>query len=305
MDEESLTKFHRLLRHLNRLSSPAGVTVKQLAESAGVDVRTIYRDLDELRDACFDLVQVRPRGPYRLSGDYRAAGQTLTLEEVLCLGLATRLLQDQIGNVGRGALLKLQDFVKGEKRQVVRQLPAHVEIQPGQDQRWIPQIMLAVAQRRQLRFEYERSDPPQRTLDPYTLFYQDQRWYVQGLDHLRGALRRFRLVRIKSLEVLPYLFSVPDDYDSKSALFHKWDIAPNGPVLVRCQVTPQLGEWLQENPVHSTQQLQDSEFSLQVRDLDALAQWCMGIEGLEVTEPEELRILLRDKAKALVQKYAT
>ncbi|MBT9583721.1 WYL domain-containing transcriptional regulator [bacterium] len=304
MDEESLSKFHRLLRLLNRLSNPAGVSVKQLAESTGVDIRTAYRDLDDLRDACFDIVQVRARGPYRLSGDYSAMGQTLTLEEVLCLGLASCLLQDQIGNVGRDAMLKLQHFVKGEKRQLVRDVPSRVEIQPGQDQRWIPQLMLAVSQRRQIRFEYNRGYPPQRTMEPYTLFYQDERWYVQGLDPLRGALRRFRLTRITSLEVLPYSFTVPDGYDSKAALFHKWDIAQHEPMRVRCRVSSELCQWLEENPVHPTQRLHDDEFTLQVRDLEALAQWLLGLQGLVVIEPEALRVLIREKAQGLAQKYS-
>lgn len=301
--EEDLRKFNRLLRLLQYLSNPAGMTVKRMAELTGVDNRTIYRDINELRDACFDIVQLRSKGPYRLSGEYATLGQTLSVEEVLCLGLASCLLRDQLGNIGRDAMRKLQGFIKGEKRHLAADVSKTVEVQGHEEHRWMPQLLLAVNQRRSIRFDYSRGEEPTRNLDPYTVFYQDQRWYVQGFDHLRQDLRRFRLARMESLIVLPQTFQVPAAYDSKSALFHKWDIAQSPPVSVVCEVEPELAQWLAENPVHPTQVLEGRSFSLQVRNPEALAHWLLSLRGIRVLAPEQLRIWVRDKAQTLVNSH--
>ncbi len=301
--EEDLRKFKRLLRIVQYLQSPAGATVKKLATETGVDVRTIYRDLDELRDACYDIVQDRPKGPYRLSKEYALIGQTMTLEEVLCLGLGSCLLQRQLGDTGQEAMRKLQSFIKGEKHEKARELPNLVEIQSQEEHPWIPQLVAAVSQRRRVRFEYSKSEEPTRTLDPYTLFYQNERWYVQGFDHLRKGLRSFRLTRILHLEVLNQNFLPPVDYESKSALFHKWDIGGTEPVPVTCRVDEDLARWLRENPIHPSQEVKDGQLTLSVKDLDALAHWLLSLRGLEVLNPPLLRQKVADKAKDIWHRH--
>ncbi|MBS2039600.1 WYL domain-containing protein [bacterium] len=299
--EEDLGKFRRLLRILHLLSNPGGVTTKRLTKETGVDARTIYRDLNELRDACFDIVQLRPRGPYRLSRDYTELAQTLTLEEVLCLALSSCVFQKQLGGIGREAMRKLFNFVKGEKREKARELPGYLETPEGEEHAWIPSLMMAVSQRRRVRFHYNKGEEPLRTVDPYTLFYQNERWYFQGMDDLRKALRSFRLARIDQLEVLNQHFTMPDAYDSKSALFHKWDIANSPPIPVKCKVDASLAQWLRENPVHPSQRLENQMLHLRVRDLDALAHWLLSLRGLEALDPPQLRHLIQEKASRVAQ----
>jgi len=300
--EEDLRKFQRLLRLLQYLSTPGGMGVKRLAEKTGVDIRTIYRDLDELRDACFDIVQDRNKGPYRLNQDYTALGQTLTLEEVLCLGLSSCVLQKQLGNIGRDAMRKLHHFIKGDKREGAQKIDHIVQVQGGEEHTWIPSLMKAVSQRQRVRFTYTKGEPV-RTLDPYTLFYQNERWFVQGFDHLRQDLRSFRLARMTSLEILDQFFLLPNHYDPQSAFFHKWDIVETEPTEVLCKVDPSLAAWLQENSQHPSQKVDGELYSLKVRDLDALAHWLLGLRGIEVLSPPELRQLVREKALDLVARH--
>ncbi len=302
--EEDLGKFRRLLRILHLLSNPGGVAIRRLTAETGVDTRTIYRDLNELRDACFDIVQLRPRGPYQLSKEYTNLAQTLSLEEVLCLALSSCVFQKQLGGIGRDAMRKLFNFVKGEKREKARELPELVEVQTGEAHSWIPTLMSAVSQRKRVRFHYNKGEESVRTVEPYTLFYQNERWYFQGMDQLRRALRSFRLARIRELEVLEQYFTVPEAYDSKSALFHKWDIAETPPVPVRCQLDASLAQWFAENPVHPSQRLDNQVLHLSVRDLDALAHWLLSLRGLQVLEPLRLRQLMKEKASQMLEAHA-
>ena len=46
--------------------------------------------------------------------------------------------------------------------------------------------------------------------------------------------------------------------------FHKWDLVGAEPVSLRCRMDAPVARWLQENPVHPSQQLEDLELSLLV-----------------------------------------
>ena len=53
----------------------------------------------------------------------------------------------------------------------------------------------AVTRGKAVRFTYPSSDgtPFERTLDPYSLFFIQGHWYAVGRDHLREAIRTFRV----------------------------------------------------------------------------------------------------------------
>src|SRR6185436_20242305 len=72
-----------------------GVTAEILAERFGVTVRTIYRDLDSLRDASLPLLAERGRGGgYALERSYSLPPVNFTVPEAAMLVLAGRWLID-------------------------------------------------------------------------------------------------------------------------------------------------------------------------------------------------------------------
>jgi hypothetical protein len=105
------------------------------------------------------------------------------------------------------------------------------------------------------------------------------------------------------LEVLNQNFLPPVDYESKSALFHKWDIGGTEPVPVTCRVDEDLARWLRENPIHPSQEVKDGQLTLSVKDLDALAHWLLSLRGLEVLNPPLLRQKVADKAKDIWHRH--
>ena len=60
----------------------------------------------------------------------------------------------------------------------------------------------------------------ERTVDPYSLFLIQGHWYLVGRDHLRDALRTFRVGRIKGSVRFPTEkprdFTIPEDYDPEA-----------------------------------------------------------------------------------------
>ena len=268
-------------------------------------MRTIQRDIKFLSEKCFDIVRGKARGYHQLNKAADVHGQTLNLEEVLSLALGSSALTDTLGDKGQQAMQKLTHFIKDDKKLAVRDFSESLAFGQTDDvQRWMPDAMVAVSQRKTLRFRYHAPEATSdRTVDPYTLFYQGERWYLQGWDHDRRDLRNFRLTRIATLDVGPETFALPAGYNSKSALFHKWDLITGPPVSACFRVSDALGRWLRENPVHASQRLEGNVLTLEVRNLDALASWLMGLDGIEALSPPALRSLLKEKALRIAALY--
>ena len=79
----------------------------------------------------------------------------------------------------------------------------------------------SVARRKRVRFDYysiSRDETAGREVEPYVLSLLDGTWYVTGRDTGRGAVRQFRLSRIKSRIVFATKreagdFEVPEDFE--------------------------------------------------------------------------------------------
>jgi proteasome accessory factor C len=70
----------------------------------------------------------------------------------------------------------------------------------------------AVATRRQVEIDYYvygRDERTRRVVDPYAVFAAEGEWYLTAWCHLAQAERRFRVDRIRSLELLDRTFDGP------------------------------------------------------------------------------------------------
>lgn len=73
-------------------------------------------------------------------------------------------------------------------------------------------VQQATDEHRRLRLRYYthgRDQDTERTIDPYRVHTEQGRWYVVGHDHLRGAVRLFRVDRILEADVLDETFRPP------------------------------------------------------------------------------------------------
>src|ERR1700761_3928285 len=98
-----------------------GVTAEELAERFGVTVRTIYRDLDSLRDAHLPLHAERGRGGgYALDRSYSLPPVNFTAREAAVLVAAGRFLMEM-------RVLPFTDTLSGSLDKVRAALPAQAQ----------------------------------------------------------------------------------------------------------------------------------------------------------------------------------
>ena len=73
----NLSRIQRLLRLLALLQAGRGYNVESLAEACGVSRRTIFRDLDVLRESGLPLIYDEPQQRYRSAGHVVPAADQL------------------------------------------------------------------------------------------------------------------------------------------------------------------------------------------------------------------------------------
>ncbi|MFC4003389.1 helix-turn-helix transcriptional regulator [Prauserella oleivorans] len=163
--------------------------------------RMFERDKTELRELGIPLETGRnsvfdPVEGYRIARrDYELGDIDLAPDEATAVALAARLWDSpELTGQAHRALVKL----RAAGVEVDEHAPAVVEPRVHTEPAFAP-LLAAVQQGQVVRFDYRRSDSPERrerTLEPWGVVSWRARWYVVGHDRDRDAPRCFRLSRI-------------------------------------------------------------------------------------------------------------
>ena len=196
-----------------------GVTAGELAESLGVSVRSVFRDLDALRERGVPIEASRGRGGgLRLHASWGLGRVLLSRDEALCtlLGLA---IADRMGfpmfapELGRARRKVVDAFPAAERKRIapLRERifvgqPASAEVrgsyrEPAEEPMRL--LQTAFVDERVVRAEYvkESGERTRRRLEPHALVINWPAWYLLAYDHLRRESRTFRLDRFVTVEL--------------------------------------------------------------------------------------------------------
>lgn len=224
-----LSPTARALRTLAILQARPGVTAGELARRLGVTERAARRYVGILREAGVPVDSVR--GPY---GGYRLGrGATLppvAFTETEALGLVMAVLDAQ------PAASDADDLVGSALDKVIRALPesvgrqaaalrTHASATPDRystrpDPALLSTLVTAVAARRRVRLAY-RSGPDRgwdAEVDPWAVVVRYGRWYLLCHSHRAGAIRTYRIDRVRSVEQTGHAFLPPEGLDAVAAL---------------------------------------------------------------------------------------
>jgi proteasome accessory factor BC len=244
--------------------------------------------------------------------DFRLPQLDFTPAELTALSMALAALDGRFA-YARPLRLALTAICHGRPDELVGQfdlLP--VALAPDEDARragkQLARLEDAVARGRSVCFSYpigsdQDAGHVDRTVDPYSLFFMQGHWYVVGRDHLRQAVRTFRVTRIagpvRFVTEKNRDFYVPADYDPATYRARPpWLLGP-----VQGSATISVGDdlaWFVERLAPHVKPLpvEDGEcaqFLVPYADPDVLLSWVVGLGGCgELLEPTELRSRLRD-----------
>lgn len=218
--------------------------------------RMFERDKEELRalgipiERRFTDVWEVEEG-YLISKDrYYLPELDLTPDEMAALWIASSVVADPGGKEDQ-ALVKLSLGADGSADPTS---PPWLRARLDLDSPSLPQVLDAVASRRSVKFKYRsagQSKDVERTVDPYALIHSQGAWYLVGHDHMRGAVRNFKLQRIASNISMASRgsgpdFEVPEGFSpDERAVTEPW-IAEEG-TGVDVAFSPRLSWWVEQS----------------------------------------------------------
>ncbi|MFJ5955036.1 helix-turn-helix transcriptional regulator [Paenarthrobacter sp. NPDC092416] len=200
----------RLLQLLSLLQVRREWTGPALADRMGVTERTVRRDVDKLRNLGYPIhASPGVAGGYQLGAGAQLPPLLLDDNEALAVALGLNgVAAGPVAGIGEAsvrALAKLEQVLPSRLRPKFAMLKAAVTTLPSNaasvDPQQLTVISAAISDRRQISFEYIKSDGDsgRRLVEPYRLVDTGRRWYLVAWDVDREAWRTFRADRLASL----------------------------------------------------------------------------------------------------------
>lgn len=291
---------------------------------AGVSRRTVFRDLDALRDAGVALQYDRQADCYSLTDATPISPVDLNTDELVALSVVT----GQLGNEHHVPLFtpaavaarKLQSQLSSKARREVNDMASAISLTAtgtaklGDKSELFDLLLQARQQRRVLRMQYESLtewETVTTKLRPYQLLYSRHSWYVIGRSNAHGEVRTFKLARIASLELLDEKYALPRGFSLRRYLKNAWRMVPEpGKDLnVVIRFSPLVATNVAEVIWHPTQRLEPQDdgsllFHAKVSGVNEISWWILGYgDQAEVLKPARLRKLIATRVKSLANLY--
>lgn len=229
MKKSSVSSRHaRMLRILSQLQAGGCRNIAELAEELNVCRRTVFRDLDTMRQAGIELEYDAGRDCYQLSSQREAVpAPELDVDELTTLVAAVHLSvlsnAPECHEVLRQSISKL---LAGSPRHVrqhaIRVMKSCVGDVAGQEDhvRTIPlmhHILTAITHRKILRVtivERGVGGEAETRFAPYQMVAAANTWRVTGRSSLHGGVCTFTPRQMKRPEITEESYAIPRQYES-------------------------------------------------------------------------------------------
>ncbi|MET8766948.1 WYL domain-containing protein [Streptomyces sp. NPDC004658] len=222
-----LSPTARALRALEILQARPGTTAGELAERLGVTERAARRYVGILREAGITVESTRgPYGGYRLGRGTRLPPVHFTQSEALALVMAVlggrAAAADDLVGTALGKVVKALPESVGRQAALLREYaaaaPDPYAVRP--DPAVTGELVAAVAARRRVSVTYrgESGDEWEAEVDPWSVVVRHGRWYLLCHSHRAGAIRTYRVDRVRAVRPTARGFVPPEDLDPVAVL---------------------------------------------------------------------------------------
>ncbi len=329
----------RLIALLKMMTQTPG-TPAYFADALDVDERTIRRSVRTLRDAGFPIVVDKATGALELASDYGVPPIEFTEREALATLVLFQEAGDRLdGNLFaalRSAAAKLASTlsptlldVVGAARPCLATKSGAVDERrsstenperesnvvaraPGARDVYFDAILDASVTRRALAVRYKGPCAPTLTtiLSAYSVFYS-RAWYVVGYSALHRETRTFKISRFTSVEPTDAKYVENLTFSLETYFGDAWRFIRGAKIYrVVVRFSPKVGTNAAEVRWHKSQRTRlfpdgGAELEFRVAGLSEIVWWILGYGAeAEVVEPPELREMIADHARRVLERFA-
>ena len=313
----------RLLQLLMILQSERFPNARRLAEACEVSRRTIYRDLATLEAARIDVLYQPDRQGYQLARHCWLQPTQLEDNEALALLILSRMggMKAPFGLLrhARSGLAKVVQSLPGDLRsriaissELIADDIAALELAP--DRQSIHETILkALSLRTRLSLWHrddERGPVVATKLGLYRLARIRGRWCLVGHSTADRQVRVFQIAWIERLELTDEPYSIPPRFRLERFLEKSTPDESPRRREVKLRFKPNVAPEVRETPQYPGQTVAAGldgtlDLLLDVEHLDEIVLWVIGFgDQVEVLQPEELRIAVRDWAERIARIYS-
>jgi predicted DNA-binding transcriptional regulator YafY len=268
-DESPLIRQWILLKTL--ASRKYGATVKELAEEAGVCLKTIRRDLDAFRKAGFPLQEIVGDfgvKKWHLASSKPPAELKFTWEEAAALYLGRRLLDPLVGTIfwqaAWEAFRKIQAVLEPVPREYLDKFAKmFCQTTIGMHDYTtksdlIDSLMQAIEDSRAVALTYkalQATEPVTYTVHPLGLAYHRGSLYLVGRTRRHEDICHWKVDRIDAVKLKDQRFERPDDFDLQEHLSKMFGVFQgDGEVCVKIRFLPTVARYVGECSWHRFRQ---------------------------------------------------
>ena len=304
-----------------RGSGESGVPVAEIAGLTGMTTRTVYRDIRALEEELAMPIFQAGKGRYGIEKKYFLPPLHLSLPEAVVLFLASRLIarwSDAYDQAVVSAFTKLSDLLPQPiARHVAATMLTVGQAEPNdQFVRNFAHVAQAWADGRVVEFEYEPGEGERRKARVHPYFLEPdaagRSVYLIGFDETVGAMRTYKVERIRSSTLTADRYQIPDDFDPDRWLAHSWGIWSSDTTAtanVRLRFDASVAHRVREAVWHRSQRVTELpdgrvELMVTVAGIVEIRPWILSWgDGVEVLEPPELREAVARAVRAATARY--
>ena len=256
----AIVRTQRAIRILRLLQSGQVWSADELAQQFSCSTRTIFRDLQLLRDCNIPIDTPQGQRGFRLGHDFFWQPERPTIDEMTALVVGARMAEDSLPKDMQrdldAALTKLVGSERPEVRQRLSELTMridapHVASQPALPElEFLPQLLAHIGGQRPVLVVLPATETGDELLEveliPVRLHFDDGEWHLFGVPPAGGnevSLRLISIVEVAPISLEPELESEPPSRSRRKRV-------PSGPSPIpESQPAPDLQDEPANQPI--------------------------------------------------------
>ncbi|MGI6537485.1 MAG: helix-turn-helix transcriptional regulator [Caldicoprobacterales bacterium] len=318
-----MSKISQILKLIALLETNYLISGRELAERLETNPRNIKSYIEDIRNAGIDVRGISGcRGGYFLASSSYLTPPNLEPEEYSALLLAEKVLTQKNGfvleNELKTAIAKIRWAAGDTVTSIEPEVPEDFVFSYGKSDNCFETkdifefIQHSIVNRKCLHITYYspvNDTVTKRVIHPYGIIYREGSWYVVAYCRLRQAIRTFKMVRIRRIDLLNETYRYPPDFSIRDYMRNSFGIFQGKTFKIEIRFFHPASVFVSEKVWIANQKIMNLKdgsiiFKARVNGLIEIKNWIMSYGHLAlVREPKELADLVYSEAKQIIKGY--